>query len=319
MNHSNEQTQQTSARLSRLILRSWWPSHGDGASLRRLTLQQFREQMVGLLRGKICGSTLALYCFSLRALSRVVGDLPIASLRAYHIELFMARRLEEVSAVRVNIEFRALRAMFSRAAVYGMVNENPMAGLKQVRLPRQEPRALSRKEFASLLSVIDNKEYRALVIVAVCTAMRAGEMASLRWQDVDLARGIIHLVNRDGFRLKGLRGRDVPLNHRAAQVLRVLPPRSERVFVNRRGTPYTTHTLSVWFKKYVRLATLPEDIHFHTLRHTGASWMVERKVPLPYIREILGHASITTTMIYAHSTVDHLRQSVLKLDPIIAC
>jgi len=47
--------------------------------------------------------------------------------------------------------------------------------------------------------------------------------------------------------------------------------------------------------------------------------MVERKVPLPYIREILGHASITTTMIYAHSTVEHLRQSVRKLDPIISC
>ena len=335
MNYSNEQTQKPTARFPRLRLRSWWgpqkteprgstsryqaSARAVWPNLQQLTLPQFQEQMVGLLRGKIAGSTLVLYASSLRVLSRVVGDIPVASLRAYHIELFMARRLEEVSGVRVNIEFRALRAMLNRAASYGMVPENPMAGLRQVRLPRREPRALSRKEFARLLSVINRREFRALAIFAVCTAMRAGEIASLRWQDVEFARGVIHLANREGFRLKGLRGRDVPLNRRAVSVLKELPRRSERVFVNTRGKPYTPHTLSVRFKKYVRLAALPEDIHFHTLRHTGASWMVERKVPLPYIREILGHASITTTMIYAHSTVEHLRQSVRKLDPIISC
>jgi integrase len=198
-----------------------------------------------------------------------------------------------------------------------MVNANPVGGLRQVRLPQQHPRALSRTEFPQLLSAIDNKEYRALVIVAVCTAMRAGEIAALRWTDVDLGSGVIHLVNREGFRLKSLRARDVPLSRRATLALRSLLRRSERVFVKKRGTPSTPHGHSVWFKKYVRLASLPEDVHFHTLRHTGASMMVENNVPLPFIREILGHSSITTTMIYAHNAASHLRESVLRLDPIV--
>ena len=202
MNYSNEQTQKPTARFPRLRLRSWWgpqkteprgstsryqaSARAVWPNIQQLTLPQFQEQMVGLLRGKIAGSTLVLYASSLRVLSRVVGDIPVASLRAYHIELFMARRLEEVSGVRVNIEFRALRALLNRAASYGMVPENPMAGLRQVRLPRREPRALSRKEFARLLSVINRREFRALAIFAVCTAMRAGEIASLRWQGCSL-------------------------------------------------------------------------------------------------------------------------------------
>lgn len=282
-----------------------------------VALTDFPEQILRLVKRKVSESTLTLYTASLRAFIRSVGDRPLGSVSPYHVELFMARRLEEVSPVRVNIEFRALRALFNRAAVCGMVNANPVAGLRQVRLPQQHPRALSRTEFPQLLSAIDNKEYRALVIVAVCTAMRAGEIAALRWTDVDLGSGVIHLVNRDGFRLKSLRARDVPLSRRATLALRSLLRRSERVFVKKRGTPSTPHGHSVWFKKYVRLASLPEDVHFHTLRHTGASMMVENNVPLPFIREILGHSSITTTMIYAHNAASHLRESVLRLDPIV--
>ncbi len=285
-------------------------------NIRQLRLDEFTQEILRLIRGTIAPSTCALYAFSLRALVRVVGNLPVTSLTPYHIDHFIARRLEEVSAVRVNIELRSLRALFNRAANYGMVRSCPLAGVRQVRAPHQNPRALSRQELARLLTAIDDPGFHALVVLAVCTAMRAGELASLRWADVDVSRGFIHLTNREGFHLKGLRARDIPLSFRAVKVLKHLPRRSERVFVRERGAPYTPHALSVRFKEYVRLAVLPEEIHLHSLRHTAASIMLQRNVPLPYIREILGHASITTTMMYIHTTSEYLRRSVQTLDPL---
>jgi hypothetical protein len=89
---------------------------GRESGLRGQTLKEFREQIIALVRGKIADSTLLQYDASLRALLRIVGDPSLSSLRPYHFELFTARRLEEVSPVRVNIEFRALRALFARAA-----------------------------------------------------------------------------------------------------------------------------------------------------------------------------------------------------------
>ncbi len=297
--------------MKSLMQRSWLKP-----KMRRLRLDEFTQEILRLIRGTIAPSTYALYAFSLRALVRVVGNLHVATLTPYHMDHFISRRLEEVSAVRVNIELRSLRALFNRATMYGMVQSCPLTGVRQVRVLYQNPRSLSQRELDRLLSSIHDAGFHSLVVLAVCTAMRAGELALLRWADVDLCRGLIHLTNREGFRLKGLRARDIPLSARAVQVLKLLPRRSERVFVRQRGTPYTAHALSVRFKEYARLARLPEEIHLHSLRHTAASIMVQRNVPLPYIRDILGHTSITTTMIYAHTAVDHLRRSVRTIDPL---
>lgn len=275
------------------------------------------DTLLSLLKGKIRDSTLTLYSESLRSLRRCVGDLPVTAIGPLNFEAFLSKRLEQVSAVRVNIELRALRALFTLACTCKLLEENPLSGVRPVRVPHREPRSLNPEEFHRLLGSIHEPDFRNFVIVAVCTALRAGELASLRWDDVDWQGRIVHLRNQDEFVTKGKRGRDIPLNRRAEQALRSLPHLGELVFINRRGGPCTVHSLSVRFKAYVRRAGLSEEIHLHSVRHTAASWMVERRVPLPHVKEILGHASITTTMIYVHSTIDHLRRSVCQLDEIL--
>lgn len=281
-----------------------------------VSLEEFRRLILELIRGRIANSTLALYAATLSSLIRVIGNIPLITLAPYHFECYTSRRLMSVSPTRANIEFRALRALFSRAVLFQMVPAHPMAGLRQVRMPPHVVRILSQKELVHLLKTIDRKEFRALVIVAVCTAMRAGEIASLRWEDVDFENGVIHLSCREGFQPKNGRGRDVPLSRRAILALKSIHRSSGQVFLKRRGSPYTTHSLSVWFKRYARRAKLPLEIHFHTLRHTAASVMVARNVPVPFVREVLGHSSITTTMQYAHIPPDELHKSLWKIDPL---
>lgn len=97
-----------------------------------------------------------------------------------------------------------------------------------------------------------------------------------------------------------------------------LPRRSEFLFTGKYGNPFTPSTISHRFKNYARKAGLPAEVHFHTLRHTGASWLIQCNVPVAYVRDILGHSSITTTMLYSHNTTDHLRESLLRLGSFLA-
>jgi integrase len=161
--------------------------------------------------------------------------------------------------------------------------------------------------------VVDDEVIRSIVILAACTAMRLSEIANLRWKDVDLDRGFIHLEEP----IKNGKKRSVPLNREVQKVLHSQARVSEYVFVSGAGKPFRGKRISERFKAYARIAGLPEEIHFHSLRHTGATWLVESGVPLPYIKDICGHSSINVTMIYAHTTSEHLKESVFRLDKFL--
>ena len=79
------------------------------------------------------------------------------------------------------------------------------------------------------------------------------------------------------------------------------------VFPGRAGRPRDGHNLSETFRRYRREASLPETLHFHSLRHTCASWLASSGVPLLVIKEMMGHADLRTTMQYAHLLPDASR------------
>ena len=67
------------------------------------------------------------------------------------------------------------------------------------------------------------------------------------------------------------------------------------------------------FLHYARLAKLPDRIHFHSLRHTYITWMIEQGIPVPIVQKLAGHADITTTMGYAHLASDSLTAAMDKV------
>ncbi len=76
-------------------------------------------------------------------------------------------------------------------------------------------------------------------------------------------------------------------------------------------------SISSRFKKCVRKANLPEDIHFHILPHTTASWLIQQGVPVTYVQKILEHTNVATTLIYTHQAEEHLKRAVQKIDAFI--
>src|SRR5438552_18538578 len=105
---------------------------------------------------------------------------------------------------------------------------------------------------------------------------------------------------------KSGRRREVPLNDDSYRALVSLAPKTE-------GRVFQTRFIKTAYDNAVAAAKL-DDVNFHTLRHTFASWAVMRGVTLKELQELLGHASLAMTMRYAHLAPEHLRTAVSRLD-----
>ena len=155
-----------------------------------------------------------------------------------------------------------------------------------------------------------------VVKVAVCTGMRLGELVNLRWSWVDFETGFIVIRRSADFIPKSGDERAIPLVGDALEVLTRFAERRDDdldgyVLRGVGGGQLNSNFASHRFKHYVRLAKLPENIRFHSLRHTCASWLVQRGVSLPIVQAILGHSTIQVTQRYAHLAPDVMQAAML--------
>lgn len=150
-----------------------------------------------------------------------------------------------------------------------------------------------------------------LVITAMNTGMRRGELLHLRWADVDLARRTVRVRATTS---KTEKTRSIPLNDEAHRVLSQWHRQREKggwlVFPGRNGQ--VMQGLKTAYNKLVDDAQV-EDFGFHDLRHHFASQLVMRGVHLLTVKELLGHHSVTMTERYAHLAAEHRVEAVALL------
>lgn len=226
--------------------------------------------------------------------------------------------------------YRHIRHFFAWAAESGLVGVDPMVKIKPPRAGNQLAEFLTAPQLERLLSCID-ADYdikrregfarpgevlwlKDLILVAVNTGFRIGELVALRWSSIDFESGFIYLNNHSDFTTKSGHERAVPLSTDATAVLiRMHDERKgEYVFRGVNGGRLNPEFVSRRFKSYVRLAKLPEGIHFHSLRHTCASWLVQRGTPLAVVQAVLGHSGIQVTQRYSHLAPDVLTAAIRK-------
>ena len=154
-----------------------------------------------------------------------------------------------------------------------------------------------------------------MVIFAVLTGMRRGEITNLRWQDVDLTRKLLAIQSNPTFKTKSGKRRTIPLNETALYILSARHGKetSEYVFTLN-GKKISEGWLTHAFKKAVYDLRLPDDrLHFHSLRHTFASWLVQEGVSIYAVKELLGHSDVKTTQVYSHLQPGELHSTVNKI------
>ncbi|HVN94954.1 MAG TPA: site-specific integrase [Syntrophorhabdaceae bacterium] len=217
------------------------------------------------------------------------------------------RRLQHVKPATVYQELALLRRMFNVAIrEWEWLQDNPVSRLSfSVGSRNARDRWLTPKEENALLACATNPRWlRTLLIVALHTGMRQGEILNLKWQEIDFDKKII-LVSKS----KNGAKRSVPMTNTLCETLKNVQVRgiSGRVF------PIAIRSLRVAFGKTLKKAAI-ENFHFHDLRHTFATRLVQNGVDLYKVKELLGHKTLAMTTRYAHHYPESLRTSVEVLD-----
>ncbi len=256
---------------------------------------------------------------SYRRLYDAFGDIPADSVLPEKIEEFRDNLAKLLKPASVNCHLQILRAAYNRALRAEKISRYPFRHVRLLKPNNIRVRYLSEEEEERLLFSLP--EYlRPLVRVAVHTGLRRGELLCLRWDDVDLTSGVLHVR-----RAKSGEGRRMPLDSVAWKVLsRLSQERTRRaadsidstgiknqyVFCAPHGG-FLQNLQRDWYPA-LRKAGL-EDFRFHDLRHTFASRLVMAGVDLYTVQTLLGHKSAAMVQRYAHLSPEHLRKAVEKL------
>jgi integrase len=201
--------------------------------------------------------------------------------------------------------------MLNKAVEWGMLEVSPFKRGKSLMFKENNERLrfLTEEEIKPLLSAC-LPHLRPIVETALLTGMRAGELLSLRWDQI--VNGMIYLKDT-----KSNKPRQIPISERLEQVLKEVRRRhqlkSPYIFCNKEGNRF--NDLRASFKSACRKTGIV-DFRFHDLRHTFASHMVMRGVGLRAVQELLGHCDMKLTMRYAHLAPGHLRDSINVLNDL---
>ncbi len=279
----------------------------------QLTLSQFEKQFLVYAETNFAPTTVLLYKQVISTFKRLIGNRHLKAYTVQDVETFKTLRLKEVSPVKVNIDFRTVKAFLQTALRWELIEKNPFSGVKQIRVPPERPTYLTKQDFQRLVQAIPLAWFRDLVTFAVCTMMRSGEIVSLTWDSVDLKRRLILVENRSDFRVKTTRPRVVPMNDWVFKFLATRARETGFVFTFPDGRKLNVGYAGRKFKKFVRAAGLSERIHFHSLRHTGASWLVQDGVSIYAVQKLLGHSTINVTQVYSHLETEGLFQSIERI------
>ena len=277
-----------------------------------------------------------------------LGRLKPSTIRSYqsnldsHIEPFFgARQLAEVTLASVQEFIKALlgkslsaktignvivilKEMFKHAVQWGYLDANPVQYVERPRGEDKEMDVLTPDEIRRLLDAQD-EPLRTLLLTAVLTGMRQGELFGLQWEDIDRARHQVHIRRSLWHGTLGTpkskrsrRAIDMPPTlERALQQLSTTR-RSEFIFCSERGTPLDTDNFRHReFPAALRRAGL-RRIRFHDLRHTYTSLLIAHGAHPKYIQAQLGHASIQTTLDrYGHLMPQLHQAEAQKLDELV--
>jgi integrase len=279
-----------------------------------MTLSGLAKMIDQYAQSNFAKGTGEIYKYSFQNLIESIGDIVIKGVTPILIEKFKQDCLKKVSPVRVNMYLRTLRAAFHLANNWKIMDENPARACKLVRVPDKEPAYFTKEKIAILIQQISDVNFKRLVLFAILTGMRRVEIANLKWEDMDFNQGLIRVRNRDLFCVKGGHPRTIPMPSLINKCFSALQTGDGYVFTDSKGIAISAYHISRTFKKYIRISKLPEEFHFHSLRHTCATLYVQGQMPIYEVQKLLGHRSISTTQIYAHLESDNLRRSLERID-----
>jgi integrase len=267
-------------------------SVGDPEILNKMKLWELFERYSETISTKKRGCGPEQY--RLGSLSRSsIGTCLLAQLTPKVVSQYRDKRLEERSPSSVLKELQLLKSVLQIASCeWGIPLKNdPLSGVTLPKAAEARKRRLEAGEFDALIRGCQlgrSPLLAPVIIIAIETGMRRGEIVNMRWGDLDLGAGTLHIpITKNGH------SRTIPLTSRAITLLQGLPRNDERVF------PTSGNAIRLAWERLKRRVGI-DDLRFHDLRHEAISRFFEMGLSVPEVALISGHRDPRMLFRYTH-------------------
>ncbi len=235
---------------------------------------------------------------------RKITSMDIATYRDQRLEQINLKTGNSISASSVRLEMSLLSNFFDVARIeWGLCDHNPVENVRKPKLPPGRDRRLTNREEQIILKYAfyhSNKTLYSIIVLALETAMRQGEILNLLWENIDLKKRVAHLPET-----KNGKKRDVPLSYRARDALiRLGQKKKGKVFF------YTAEGFKSTWRFMIKNLEIV-DLHFHDLRHEAISRFFELgTLDIMEISAISGHQNLSMLKRYTHLSAQKLAKKL---------
>lgn len=206
------------------------------------------------------------------------------------------------SVSQQNQVINAIRFLYK----YGLNKKYDKVSFQRPRSEKKLPQVIDKDFIIDRILKIENKKHKAIISLAFSTGMRVSEIINLKITDIDSERSLINII-----KAKGNKDRIVPLSQKIRLILREYYKEyypKDYLFNGQFHPQYSSKSCNNIVKKY-----LGENYHFHTLRHSSFTALLESGTDLRIIQSIAGHSSSKTTEIYTHVSKNLLSKVQLPI------
>lgn len=286
--------------------------------------EQFLEHLE--VERNVSRLTLRNYRQALREFREAVPERAWRELRADDFRRYLFERMKAgLAKPTIRLHFAALRTFYRYLVERHGLQDNP---LKQVQLPKLDkklPVVLTAKQIGTLLAapmamVKSDKAAKwmpqrdaAILELFYSSGLRLSELASLEVRDVDTFTESVRVLG------KGRKERIVPVGSLALEAIQkyrqAAGVHAGPLFINKSRRRLSTRSVWLSLKRYLAFAEIPQNISPHKLRHSFATHLLDAGADLRSVQTLLGHASLSTTQIYTHVSVERLKKAYNDAHP----
>lgn len=282
------------------------------------SVSPLRQRMIDDMRMRKLGDKTQLqYLRAVKRFARFFGHSP-ATATPEDLRRFQLQMVEDgVSGITINATITGLRFFFEVT----LGQAHALKKMSPVRVEQKLPVVLSTEDVARLLQAAPNLKARAALSVAYGAGLRASEVARLKVSDIDSQRKVLRVEQG-----KGRRDRNAILSPALLQLLRLWWQEGHRLGKMRPNgwlfpgmnpvNPISTRQLNRMIKQAVAGAGIDKRVSMHTLRHSFATHLLEKKVDIRVIQVLLGHQKLNNTARYAHVATRALSDVDSPLDAL---
>ncbi len=294
----------------------------------RQTVSAYLDYWLEVKKATVRASTIISHRKHLKPLRPLIGHIKLTKLTTDQVQVCYGKLQKTHAPNTIRTVHRILSAAMNDAVEWKRIGVNPCKSVKQPREEEVDYQILTHEQAKALMEAAKGTVLEAMIAVAVTTGMRRGELFGLKWSDVDLEQGRLHVKHtasylcEEGHTLgfvenepktqSGKRQIVLPAfvvtalkSHRTRQI-QARWQGSEKwkeqglVFANRFGGHFSESTLYKQFARLLQHAGLPH-MRIHDLRHSAATILLSQGVNIKVVQELLGHSSIEITLtVYSH-------------------